>query len=113
MTAFGDKMIEVFNHLSTVPFEDRTASSFHRLLLIWEERQIFDRKLIAILTSIWKNRSGRGDRDRHTPPLQKRERSTSPVTPPLPVKKPHTNGQETHKQTGRHTDRQVDSQTDK
>ena len=59
-----------------------------RLILIWDERQIFNRKLIAILSSIWKNRNRHRERSPHTPPLPQPKfvssplkRSFSPTTP--------------------------------
>jgi len=76
LVEWGNKMIETFNHLASVPFDDRTSDRIKRLILIWEQRQIFDKKLIAIITSIWNNKDKNRDRSQ--------EREPSPHTPPLP-----------------------------
>lgn len=83
VSEFGMKMIEVFNHLAELDLDEQTVNSIHRLILIWAERQILDRKLIAILTSIWKNRDNRRrQKQQQQHYQQQRSREASPHTPP-------------------------------
>ncbi|XP_023324029.1 regulation of nuclear pre-mRNA domain-containing protein 1B [Eurytemora carolleeae] len=104
---FGEKMIDVFNHLACEQLSEKTASSLHRLILIWEERQIFNRKLIAVITSIWKNRGRSRERSSYTPPIPQQlsygspqaqsyaspslKRPITPDTPPVPPAKRDNN----------------------
>ena len=80
-----------------------------RLILIWEERQIFNRKLIAVITSIWKNRGRSRERSSYTPPIPQQlsygspqaqsyaspslKRPITPDTPPVPPAKRDNNGE--------------------
>ena len=42
---FGMVMRKVFEHLAVMDFDDKTIMSLVRLIGIWQERQIFDKKV--------------------------------------------------------------------
>jgi len=108
---FGSRLAEVFTHLASVSFDDKTVGSIQRLILIWDERQIFDKKLIAKISDVWKNRNpggGGGDAESprsHTPPLPapppaaaavKRRSPSPPADSPPPKKR---NASQSHSET--------------
>jgi len=50
---FGMVMRKVFEHLAVMDFDDKTIMSLVRLIGIWQERQIFDRKILHEISKIW------------------------------------------------------------
>jgi len=50
---FGTVMRRVFDHLATMDFDEKTVSSLGRLVAVWQERQIFDRKVLQEVTAVW------------------------------------------------------------
>ena len=50
---FGTVMRRVFDHLATMDFDEKTVSSLARLVAVWQERQIFDRKVLQEVTAVW------------------------------------------------------------
>lgn len=50
---FGIVMRKVFEHLAVMDFDDKTIMSLVRLIGIWQERQIFDRKILHEISKIW------------------------------------------------------------
>ena len=41
---FGLVLKKAFDHLASIEFEEKTIMSLMRLINIWQERQIFDKK---------------------------------------------------------------------
>jgi len=50
---FGSVMKKVFEHLAQLEFDDKTIMSLVRLIGIWQERQIFDKKILHEISKIW------------------------------------------------------------
>jgi len=50
---FGMVMRKVFEHLAVMDFPDKTIMSLVRLIGIWQERQIFDKKILHEISKIW------------------------------------------------------------
>jgi len=50
---FGMVMRKVFEHLAVMDFDDKTIMSLVRLIGIWQERQIFDKKILHEISKIW------------------------------------------------------------
>eukprot|EP00090_Calanus_glacialis_P036992 TRINITY_DN6332_c0_g1_i2.p1 TRINITY_DN6332_c0_g1~~TRINITY_DN6332_c0_g1_i2.p1 ORF type:complete len:376 (+),score=117.16 TRINITY_DN6332_c0_g1_i2:52-1128(+) len=50
---FGMVMRKVFEHLAVMDFNDKTIMSLVRLIGIWQERQIFDKKILHEISKIW------------------------------------------------------------
>lgn len=67
---FGNHMRRVFDHLATMDFDEKTISSITKLLNVWVERQIFEKKVLQEVISVWDVKRGKA------PPPNKR-RSTS------------------------------------
>jgi hypothetical protein len=44
---FGTVMKKVFEHLATLDFDEKTINSIGRVVHIWEERGIFDKRIQA------------------------------------------------------------------
>jgi hypothetical protein len=44
---FGTVMKKVFEHLETLDFDEKTINSIGRVVHIWEERGIFDKRIQA------------------------------------------------------------------
>ena len=50
---FGHVLKKAFEHLASLKLEDKTMTSLARLIGIWVERQIFDRKILHEISKIW------------------------------------------------------------
>jgi len=50
---FGLVMRKAFDHLSGIEFDEKTIMSIVRLVAIWQERQIFDKKTLHEIHKIW------------------------------------------------------------
>jgi len=50
---FGIVMRKVFEHLAGMDFDDKTIMSLVRLIGIWQERQIFEKKILQEISKIW------------------------------------------------------------
>ena len=50
---FGTVMGRGFYHLATMAFDEKTVSSLARLVAVWQERQIFDRKVLQEVAAVW------------------------------------------------------------
>jgi len=57
---FGTVMRRVFEHLATLQLEDKTIVSLVRLLGIWQERQIFDKKMLDEIHRVWRHKHKQG-----------------------------------------------------
>jgi len=57
---FGTVMRKVFEHLAGLDFDDKTIMSLVRLIGIWQERQIFDKKILDEISKIWKHKNSLG-----------------------------------------------------
>lgn len=57
---FGTVMRKVFEHLASIELEDKTIMSLVRLIGIWQERQIFDKKVLDECHKIWKHKHSAG-----------------------------------------------------
>ena len=57
---FGHVIKKAFEHLSSLKLEDKTILSLARLIAIWVERQIFDRKTLHEVTKIWDHKKKTG-----------------------------------------------------
>ena len=51
---FGTVMQAVFSHLAALQLDPKTRSSVDRLVNIWTERQIFDKKVVANIGKVWR-----------------------------------------------------------
>ena len=47
----------VFTHLVALNLDAKTQNSINRLVNIWRERQIFDKKIISDMSTVWESRS--------------------------------------------------------
>jgi len=56
---FGTVMRRVFDHLATMDFDEKTVSSLARLVAVWQERMIFEKKVLQEITSVWDAKRGR------------------------------------------------------
>ena len=59
---FGVVMPKAFNHLASNEFEEKTVVSLGRLIAIWQERQIFDKKILHELNRVWEHKKRTGGR---------------------------------------------------
>ena len=50
---FGLVMSKAFHHLASIEFDEKTIMSIVRLVAIWQERQIFDKKTLHEIHKIW------------------------------------------------------------
>jgi len=50
---------KVFHHLTSIEIDDKTAKSIGRLIEIWDERQIFDKRLIQEINGNWTHKKNR------------------------------------------------------
>ena len=57
---FGHVLKKSFDHLSSLKLDDKTIVSLARLISIWMERQIFDRKILHEITRIWEHKRKTG-----------------------------------------------------
>jgi len=57
---FQSILLKVFHLLASIEMEEKTALSHERLLNIWDERQIFDKKLIQETQAMWHSKKGTG-----------------------------------------------------
>lgn len=83
---FGTVMKPVFSHLAALQLDPKTEGSLQRLISIWKERQIFDKKVSVDIERVWGAR-GKLKKVRPPPtssPPRKRERKHSPVKPSPP-----------------------------
>jgi len=78
---FGMVMRKVFEHLAVMDFDDKTIMSLVRLIGIWQERQIFDKKILHEISKIWdqkhKNSSSSKSGQDAESPKKRRESSGS------------------------------------
>jgi len=51
---FGTVMQAVFSHLAALQLDPKTRSSVDRLVNIWADRQIFDKKVVADIGKVWR-----------------------------------------------------------
>lgn len=56
---FGTVMRRVFEHLATMDFDEKTISGLGRLVSVWKERQIFDKKVLVEISNIWDVKRGK------------------------------------------------------
>lgn len=59
---FGLVMRKAFDHLSGIEFDEKTIMSIVRLVAIWQERQIFDKKTLHEIHKIWDHKRKTGGR---------------------------------------------------
>jgi len=59
---FGFVMRKVFDHLAQIELEEKTIMSLVRLIGIWHERQIFDKKTLHDIHKIWDHKRKTGGR---------------------------------------------------
>ena len=59
---FGLVMRKVFDHLAQIDLEEKTIMSLVRLIGIWQERQIFDKKTLHDIHRIWDHKRKTGGR---------------------------------------------------
>jgi len=78
---FGFVMPKAFNHLAAIDFEDKVIGSLGRLIVIWQERQIFDKKILHEITKIWDYKKKTGGRLSSDTVSPKRRRVSSSETP--------------------------------
>ena len=57
VTEFGIYMKEVFKHLVTVNFDEKTISKIVELIEVWRGRQLFDEGIHCAIEKIWKEGS--------------------------------------------------------
>ena len=57
---FGHVLKKAFEHLASLKLEDKTMTSLARLIGIWVERQIFDRKTLHEISRIWDHKRKTG-----------------------------------------------------
>ena len=57
---FGHVLKKAFEHLASLKLEDKTMTSLARLIGIWVERQIFDRKTLHEISKIWDHKRKTG-----------------------------------------------------
>ena len=72
---FGTVMGRVFYHLATMDFDEKTVSSLARLVAVWQERQIFDRKVLQEVAAVWDAK--RQGKTLEGPPAKRRASSGS------------------------------------
>jgi len=80
---FGTVMKSVFLHLAALGLDQKTDGSLDRLVKIWRERQIFDKKVTQDIEKVWGARVRSREKSRarppsSSPPPKKRERKHSP-----------------------------------
>ena len=79
---FGHVLKKSFEHLASLKLEDKTMTSLARLIGIWVERQIFDRKILHEISKIWdhKRKTGKSlvQSDLVSPKRRSREVSDGP-----------------------------------
>ena len=76
---FGHVLKKAFEHLASLKLEDKTMTSLARLIGIWVERQIFDRKTLHEISKIWDHKRKTGKslvQSEHVSP-KKRSREVS------------------------------------
>jgi len=54
---FGTVMKLVFTHLVALNLDAKTQNSINRLVNIWRDRQIFDKKIISDMSTVWESRA--------------------------------------------------------
>ena len=54
---FGTVMKLVFTHLVALNLDAKTQNSIDRLVNIWRDRQIFDKKIISDMNTVWESRA--------------------------------------------------------
>ena len=54
---FGTVMKLVFTHLVALNLDAKTQNSINRLVNIWRERQIFDKKILSDMSTVWESRA--------------------------------------------------------
>lgn len=54
---FGTVMKLVFTHLVALNLDAKTQNSIDRLVNIWRDRQIFDKKIISDMSTVWESRA--------------------------------------------------------
>jgi len=59
---FGLVLKKAFDHLASIEFEEKTIMSLMRLINIWQERQIFDKKTLYDIQKIWDHKKKTGGR---------------------------------------------------
>ena len=59
---FGVILPKAFNHLAGIDFEEKIILSLGRLIVIWQERQIFDKKILHEINKIWEHKKRTGGR---------------------------------------------------
>lgn len=59
---YGLVMRKAFDHMSSIDLDDKTVNSLGRLIGIWQERQIFDKKVIHEISKIWDHKRKTGGR---------------------------------------------------
>ena len=59
---FGLVMTKAFHHLASIEFDEKTIMSLVRLIAIWHERQIFDKKTLHDINKIWDYKRKTGGR---------------------------------------------------
>jgi len=56
---FGTVMRRVFEHLATGDLDERTIASITKLVGVWQERQIFEKKVLQEVTAVWDVKRGK------------------------------------------------------
>jgi len=92
---FGTVMKPVFSHLAALGLDQKTDGSLDRLVKIWRERQIFDKKVTQDIEKVWGARVKAKEKSKaprppsSSPPPRKKERNSSPrPTSPSLTKQP-------------------------
>jgi hypothetical protein len=67
---FGTVMKRVFDHFAALDFDEKTVNSIGRVIHIWAERGIFDKRVQADIARSWAERRSGRERSPHTPPLE-------------------------------------------
>ena len=74
---FGLVMRKAFDHLSGIEFDEKTIMSIVRLVAIWQERQIFDKKTLHEIHKIWDYKRKTGGKLPQSETVSPKRRRTS------------------------------------
>jgi len=83
---FGTVLRKVFEHLAGLEFDDKTIMSLVRLRGIWQERQIFDKRILDEISRVWKHKNAAGKHNQsigdgdQLSPTKRRESSGSNIS---------------------------------
>jgi regulator of Ty1 transposition protein 103 len=56
---FGSILQKVYHHLASLDIDEKSIGAYGRLLSIWNERQIFDKKLLQEVTQLWNHKTSK------------------------------------------------------